>query len=116
LDLPDWIRKYFRGRTSREEIEKELRAQIELALFHLPHCSRATPHMDFNTISPQVNDLAFRLIREYNIDANIKLIPFKDVSLFGDVVTKALSSDKLKEVIKRRDIKLIGYKDLNFWY
>ncbi len=151
-----------------EEIEKELRAQIELALHNLPNCSHATPHMGFNTISPQVNHLAFQLIREYIIDANIRFMPLKEVSLFGDsftveemvnnavevlenlgpgtwqvyehpgmivegkeahwhigaendavyrdAVTKALIDDRLKQVIKKRKIKLIGYKDMKFWH
>jgi predicted glycoside hydrolase/deacetylase ChbG (UPF0249 family) len=151
-----------------DEIEKELRAQIELALRYLPRCSHATPHMGFHSISPKVSKLVFRLIREYNVDANIRILPLKNVSLFGDAstvdemvangvevlenlgpgtwqfyehpgmltegteahwhigaeddasyrdaVTKALTSEKLKEVIKRRKIKLIGYKDLKFWH
>jgi predicted glycoside hydrolase/deacetylase ChbG (UPF0249 family) len=151
-----------------EEIENELRAQIEMALHYLPNCSHATPHMGFHTISPHVNQLAYSLIREYNVDANIRFLPLKEVNLFGDTftveemienamevlenlgpgtwqfyehpglvtdetevhwhigaeddavyrdaVTKALISEKLKEVIKRRKIKLIGYNDLKFWH
>ncbi len=34
---------------------------------------------------------------------------------YRDLVTKALVSKELKEVIKRRNIKLIGYNDLKFW-
>jgi predicted glycoside hydrolase/deacetylase ChbG (UPF0249 family) len=150
-----------------DEIGKELRAQIELVLHHLPNCSHTTPHMGFHSISPQVNQLAFNLIQEYNVDANIRFLPLKEVTLFGeastteemvvnavevlenlgpgtwefyehpgllsneaeahwhigaendaryrDAVTKALTSDKLKEVIRRRKIKLIGYNDLKFW-
>jgi predicted glycoside hydrolase/deacetylase ChbG (UPF0249 family) len=151
-----------------EEIERELRTQIELALFHIPHCSHATPHMGFHAISPQVRRLVFSLIKEYNIDANLRMLPIKQVSLFEDAstpeemistavkvlenlgagtwevydhpaviiegedqawhvgaeddamyrdaVTKALVSKKLQEVIERRNIKLIGYKDLKFWH
>ena len=151
-----------------DEIEKELRVQIELVLIHLPECSHATPHMGFNTISPKVNQLVFNLVREYNIDANIRYLPMNQISLFEgantlegmisnavevlnnlkpgtwdfydhpgmliegeemawhigaeddaiyrDRVTRALMSEKLKEVIERRDIKLIGYKDLKFWH
>ncbi len=149
------------------EIERELRAQIEMALAHIPRCSHATPHMGFHTISPQVNQLVFNLIREYNVDANIRFFPLKEVSLFEnsftlkemistavnvlenlgpgtwqfyehpamlidgeerawhigaeedasyrDAVTKALISEDVKKVIKRRNIKLIGYNDLKFW-
>jgi predicted glycoside hydrolase/deacetylase ChbG (UPF0249 family) len=150
-----------------EDVEKELRAQIELILEYLPHCSHATPHMGFNMMAPEVNRLAFSLIQEYNIDANIRFLPMEQISLFEDAhtlphmiynavqilenlepgtyefyehpgmiiegqqgawhigaendaayrdaVTKALIDPRLKEVIKRRGIKLIGYKDLKFW-
>ncbi len=151
-----------------EEIEKELRAQIELALLHLPKTSHATPHMGFNTISPQVNRLAFNLIREYNVDANLRFLPLKEVSLFEDAitleemistavevlenlgpgtwqiyehpgmiitgeegawhigaeddavyrdaVTQALISKQVQEVVQRRNITLMGYKDLKPWH
>lgn len=151
-----------------DEIERELRAQIELALFHLPQCSHATPHMGFHSISWEINQLAFDLIREYDVDANIRYLPMKQLSLFGDdfspkgmvehavmvlenlgpgtyefyehpgmliegeegawhigaeddalyrdAVTKALTDDKLRAVIEKRNIQLIGYKDLKFWY
>jgi len=149
-----------------EEIEKELRAQIELALMHLPQCSHSTPHMGFHTISPQVSRLTFNLMKEYNVDANLRMLPMKRVSLFENtttleemvafavnvlenlkagtwevydhpgmiiegeephwhigaendakyraLVTKALTSKELQEVIERRNIKLVGYKDLKF--
>lgn len=151
-----------------DEIEKELRAQIELVLTHLPECSHATPHMGFNMISPKVHQLLINLVREYNIDANIRYLPMNQISLFEgantlegmisnavevlnnlkpgtwdfydhpgmliegeemawhigaeddaiyrDRVTKALISKQLKEVIEKRNIKLIGYKDLKFWH
>ncbi|MBN2413457.1 ChbG/HpnK family deacetylase [candidate division KSB1 bacterium] len=149
------------------EIEKELRAQIETALQHIPHCTHITPHMGFHTISPRVSGLVLKLAKEYNVDANIRMIPLRSLDLFGyalsaeertaaavhvlekiwkgtwecydhpgldtpemrnvwhigdedvafsrDAVTKAFTSDKVKEIIKRRNIKLIGYKDLKIW-
>jgi predicted glycoside hydrolase/deacetylase ChbG (UPF0249 family) len=150
------------------EIERELRVQIELILSHLPHCSHATPHMGFHTISPEVKRLVFDLAKEYNIDANLRYLPIRQVSLFEDAntleemistavevlenlspgtwdfydhpgmiiegeelawhigaeddgiyrdrVTKALISKQVKEVIERRKIQLIGYRDLKFWH
>jgi predicted glycoside hydrolase/deacetylase ChbG (UPF0249 family) len=151
-----------------DEIEKELRAQIELILHHFPDCSHATPHMGFHTISPEIYNVTFKLMKEYNVDANIRTIPLKMIWLFGDsfdskemaanavkvlenlgpgtyetydhpgmiiedeelgwhigaendgiyrdAVTKALTDKRLQEVINRRNIKLIGYKDLQFWH
>ena len=35
---------------------------------------------------------------------------------YRDAVTKTFTSEKIKEVIRRRKIKLIGYNDLKFWH
>jgi predicted glycoside hydrolase/deacetylase ChbG (UPF0249 family) len=151
-----------------DEIEQELRAQIELTLEHIPHCSHVTPHMAFHEISPQVVRLVFRLAREYDLETNIRFLPLRDVDLFEDAVTaeekienavrileglgpgtyqfvdhpgmdtpemrnvwhvgdehvavwrhavtKAFTSERVKEVILRRKIKLVGYRDLKFWH
>ena len=151
-----------------DEIENELRAQIEKMLQFVPECSHATPHMGFHAISPEIYNVTFSLIKEYNIDANIRMLPLEMIWLFGDsfewqemathavsvleelgpgtyetydhpgmiiegeelawhigaendglyraAVTKALMDPRLKEVIKRREIQLIGYRDLQFWH
>jgi predicted glycoside hydrolase/deacetylase ChbG (UPF0249 family) len=150
-----------------EEIEQELRAQIERALKYLPQCSHATPHMGYHSISASVTRVTSSLMKEYNVDKNLRLMPMKRIYLFDDantleemiasavnvlenlkpgtwevyehpgmiiegeephwhigaendaiyrdMVTKALTSQELKDVIERRNIKLIGYKDLKFW-
>lgn len=67
-----------------EEIEKELRAQIEMALLHFPECSHATTHMGFFSISPQIYRLTANLAREYNVDANLRYLPLTQISLFED--------------------------------
>jgi predicted glycoside hydrolase/deacetylase ChbG (UPF0249 family) len=151
-----------------DEIENELRAQIERMLHYLPECSHATPHMGFHSISPEIYNVTFNLVKEYNIDANIRMLPLEMIWLFGDsfdwqemathavsvledlepgtyetydhpgmiiegeelawhigaendglyraAVTKALTDKRLKEVIDRRGIQLIGYRDLQFWH
>ena len=67
-----------------DEIERELRAQIETALHHLPDCSHATAHMGFHAISPRVTRLVMNLMREYKVDANLRLWPMRQLYLFGD--------------------------------
>jgi hypothetical protein len=151
-----------------DEIENELRAQIEKMLQFLPECSHATPHMGFHSISPDIYNLTFNLMKEYDIDANVRTLPMNMIWLFGDsfewqemaahaatvledlgpgtyetydhpgliikgeelawhigaerdglyraAVTKALTDKRLKEVIDRRGIQLIGYRDLQFWH
>ncbi len=50
-----------------EEIEKELRAQIVLALKHVPRISHVSAHMGCSTMDPKVTELVERLAREYNL-------------------------------------------------
>jgi predicted glycoside hydrolase/deacetylase ChbG (UPF0249 family) len=151
-----------------DEIENELRAQIEKMLQFLPECSHATPHMGFHTISPEIYNVTFNLMKEYDLDANIRTLPLKMIWLFDDsdnwqdmashavsvleelgpgtyetydhpgmiikgeelawhigaendgfyraAVTRALIDPRLQEVIDRRGIQLIGYRDLQFWH
>lgn len=82
-----------------EEIEQELRAQIELALKYIPRCSHATPHMAFTTISPQVTRMAYRLVREYGLTANLRYFPLKEVDLFGDEIRSELMVEHAVQVL-----------------
>ena len=50
------------------EIEAELRAQIELTKKHIPHVSHLTTHMAFNSIHPDIDNLVQRLAKEYGLD------------------------------------------------
>ena len=49
------------------EIEKELRAQIELAMKCVPQISHLSAHMGFNNMDPKVNELFEKLAREYKL-------------------------------------------------
>ena len=146
-----------------EEVERELRAQIDTALAYIPHCSHLSSHMAFHRASPLIMHLILNLAKEYKLTSNLSWWPIKEIDLFGDnwtaeekieravgvlenlrpgryifvehpgidtpvmraidgymgvdtaisrdTVTKAFTSDKLKDVIKRRNIKLISYLD-----
>jgi hypothetical protein len=144
-----------------DEIEKELRAQIELSLKHVPHISHISTHMGFNGLVPQIAELVNNLAKEYNLDVDLggikrfsgwsrddayekridkfcenleKLTPGKYLFVehpghegsemesvghtgYGNVaadrewVTRVLTSEKVKETIQRKNIKLISYKD-----
>src|SRR6476620_8154020 len=50
-----------------EDIEKELRAQIETALKHIPQITHVSNHMGFFNINPEIKSLARRLAKEYKI-------------------------------------------------
>lgn len=49
------------------EIERELRAQFELAKRLMPQVSYASEHMGFDGVAPGVHDLVMRLMREYGL-------------------------------------------------
>src|SRR6266487_1476571 len=51
-----------------EEIEKEWRAQIELALKKIPRLSHISGHMGCTNMNDSVNALARKLAKEYKID------------------------------------------------
>jgi predicted glycoside hydrolase/deacetylase ChbG (UPF0249 family) len=53
------------------EMEKELRAQIELALKHVPHISHMGGHMGFSGLDPSIAKLMDQLAKEYQLDIDI---------------------------------------------
>ena len=50
-----------------EEVEKELRAQIELALRQVPQVSHLSNHMGFTGLDPKLNELVEKLAKEYKL-------------------------------------------------
>lgn len=51
-----------------EDIEKEFRAQIELAIAHVPHISHLTGHMGSYSWDEEVKAVYEKLAKEYNLD------------------------------------------------
>lgn len=65
-----------------EEIEAEMRAQIEMALKHIPQVSHLSAHMGCNSVSDEVTALYHRLAKEYKLDIDpgdygTERLPFK---------------------------------------
>lgn len=50
-----------------QDIEKELRAQIEMAKKYIPQVSHVSGHMGSISFSPEVRALALKLSQEYNL-------------------------------------------------
>jgi predicted glycoside hydrolase/deacetylase ChbG (UPF0249 family) len=50
-----------------DDVEKELRAQIDLAMKYIPQISHLSAHMGFSEMDPRVRALVDRLAREYNL-------------------------------------------------
>ena len=152
-----------------EEVERELRAQIELALKKIENVTHLSAHMGAADSRPDLARLVTRLTNEYGLlptdDANLMEQGVRNTGSLGsskdkpmkweaavieklenlkpgvwimvehpgmdwpemqamgqpswgyvaydrDGVTKAFTSEKVKEVIKKRGIELISYRDL----
>lgn len=67
-----------------EDIENELRAQIELALKHIPHISHISAHMGFTSIDKSVADLTKKLAKEYEIDIDLEDYTVQSVRYKGE--------------------------------
>jgi hypothetical protein len=148
-----------------EEVEQEMRAQIEMAKRNVPRVSHLSCHMGCSGWDPQVQEVYSNLAKEYGLEINtrdfdVKGFPLKEkgetlderinnfiaalqklepgntyiyvehpgldtpemqgwghigyenVATDRDLVTKTFTSEKVMDVIKQRNIKLISYKDL----
>lgn len=54
-----------------DEVEKELRAQIELSLKHLPWITHMGGHMGFAGLDPKIGELMKRLAKEYRLEVDL---------------------------------------------
>jgi predicted glycoside hydrolase/deacetylase ChbG (UPF0249 family) len=147
-----------------DEIERELRAQIELTRREVPHLSHLSDHMGFQSLGPEVAALVKRLAVEYGLDIDPEALGTKEIGWDGKPttsaemvasfarvlealspgtwvfvdhpaldtpemratghvgyetvavdrqgVTDAWTGPAAKEIVKRRGIELIGYKDI----
>jgi predicted glycoside hydrolase/deacetylase ChbG (UPF0249 family) len=147
-----------------EEIEKEFRAQIEMAKKHVPHVSHMNCHMGCGSCAPEIAELEKRLAREYGLDidpgnngfkylrlwsntdttaeqrirAAIKTLQdlepgrylfvdhpglntpemqaiwhkgYENVATDREAVTRVFTSEKVMDVIRSRNIRLVNYKE-----
>jgi predicted glycoside hydrolase/deacetylase ChbG (UPF0249 family) len=98
-----WPNKNYPGQALREhnfdlvEIEKELRAQIELALKRIPGITHLSGHMGCSNMSPEVAAITRKLAREYEIDIDLQGLGVKGVSYDGP---KESAAEKISSFIK----------------
>lgn len=83
-----------------EDIEKEIRAQIELAIKKIPRITHISSHMGCYNMSPEVNAIAKKLAREYKIDIDPSQFAVKYVSYSGP---KKTSEEKIQSFLKMLD-------------
>jgi len=101
-----WANKNYPGRNllarawKLADIEKEWRAQIELALKEIPRISHISAHMGCTNMSDSVNALARKLAKEYHIDIEPSNFNVINISYDG---AHATSAEKVKSFIKMLD-------------
>lgn len=80
-----------------EDIEKEFRAQIELARKKIPRISHLSYHMGCNAVSGEVRALAARLAKEYRLDIEPGELGVKGIGYLGP---KSTSPEKIASFVK----------------
>ena len=144
-----------------EEIEQELRAQIELSMKYLPHISHLSNHMGFAGLDPKIAEVVNNLAKEYNLEVDMdginrfqgwgnvsaeeridkfcenleQLTPgkylfvehpakdfpemkpvghtgYENVASDREWVSRVFTSEKVKQTIAKKGIRLISYADL----
>jgi predicted glycoside hydrolase/deacetylase ChbG (UPF0249 family) len=83
-----------------EDVEREFRAQIELAKTHVPRLSHWSAHMGCTNLSPGVSALAHSLGREYGIDIIPAERGVRNVSYVG---ARTTSDEKIESMLRMLD-------------
>jgi chitin disaccharide deacetylase len=78
-----------------DEIERELRAQLDAAKRHLPHATYTWYHMGFTSLAPEVRELAARLTREYGLVQPMDLGVTSIGRIYESTDSGAARADKL---------------------
>ncbi len=101
-----WQNKSYPGRAilenkwTIEDIEKEFRAQIELALKKIPRISHISGHMGCTHMSKEVTALVEKLIKEYKIPIELQPAGLKYIGYEGPHATR---EEKVQSFIKMLD-------------
>ena len=59
-----------------EEIEQELRAQIDLAMRNVSNITHLSIHMGFDKLDPKIGELVPKLAKEYGLDVDIEELQY----------------------------------------
>jgi chitin disaccharide deacetylase len=101
-----WQNKNYPGRAlienkwKLEDIERELRAQIELGKKMIPRVSHISAHMGCTNLSAEVKTLAENLAKEYGLHIDLEGKAVKYVTYSG---SKGTSEEKIASFIKMLD-------------
>lgn len=66
-----------------DEVEAELRAQIEMALKHIDNVTHLSAHMGAATSTPELAELTKRLAQEYGLDIDLQEVEAQNIGSVG---------------------------------
>ncbi len=104
-----WPNKNYPGQSIKEnkwtiaDVEKEFRAQIELALKLIPRVSHLSSHMGCTGLSDEVKALTLRLAKEYNIDPEADYAKYPLTFGFGDAKTSEQRIEKFIDMLRKME-------------
>ena len=84
-----------------EEIEKELRAQIELGMEKVPHVSHLTFHMGCASWDPKVEKLCENMAKEYDLNIILPEGGLRGIGRFGDAKTVTERIDRFIDLLEK---------------
>jgi predicted glycoside hydrolase/deacetylase ChbG (UPF0249 family) len=84
-----------------DEIERELRAQIELVRREVPQLSHLSDHMGFGSLGPEVRDLVGRLAADYKLDIDLQAQGVQEAGWDGSHATSAEKVASFGRVLER---------------
>lgn len=82
-----------------EEVEKEIRAQIEMARRHVPRISHLSFHMGCSDFDPKVSEVCTKLAKQYNLYVPSRN-DMRPAGGFGNVKTAEERTGKFIEMLK----------------
>ena len=106
-----WPNKNYPGRAildtkwTLEDVEKEFRAQIELALKKIPRITHISGHMGCTHMDKKVTELVKGLADEYKLKFEVERFGVKNIGLDGP---RATSEEKIQSFIKMLDVLKAG--------
>lgn len=83
-----------------EEIEQEMRAQIEMALRHIPRISHLSAHMGCTSIAPEVEEVYRKLAKAYKLDIHPEDMNVKRASYEGPKKTAQQKKESFMKMLK----------------
>jgi predicted glycoside hydrolase/deacetylase ChbG (UPF0249 family) len=98
-DFPEGT-AFLQAKWKLDEVERELRAQIELAKKHLPRISHVSAHMGAATAAPELRAVTAKLAKEFNLRLETPGLKRPPVRWSGNTLTAEQKEDGLVRLIE----------------